>query len=624
MSSSASPTDSRLRVSRRGFLAASGVGAAFAAGSLGAVPFRASRAAAQGTWDQEVDIVVVGSGGAGFAAAITARQLGSEVLVLEKGAYVGGTTLVSGGGMWIPNSTPMRENGIIDDRAQTLKYMARFSWPHLYQPDHETLGLPQYDYDMIAAYYDTAPVAMDFLQAAGAATWASQVIAGMGDGELNVDYMDHFEENIAPQGRTLVTLDADGNQLGGGGLIAGYQAWADANGLPVLINHRVERVILNGAGQVIGVEVSVNDPAMSATPEANITEEGPAVVATPELDATPEPPTAQVLSIRARKGVVFGSGGFARNADMMHKLMPAPYYGGCSAPTNEGDFLRISSSVNAKLGNLSNVWRNEGIFEQAVADTGSYNCAWFFSGDSYLMVNGEGRRFVNEDRNYQDRPMAHHYWDPNQGTWKNLLSYLIYDKRQSDNWPTFPFPAEPATTPYVIMGDTLEDLAAAIQERMDTLTPVTAGMRLNDSFATNMLAEVQTFNGYAAAGSDPDFQRGDFLYDRLWGSAPAVLTEWPSADQPNPSMYPLSAEGPYYAIIMAAAAVDTNGGPVINANAQILTWDDQPVEGLYGAGNCIANPSVNAYWGGGATLGNAHTWGYAAGAHAHASSEKPV
>lgn len=151
MSTTASPIDPRLRVSRRGFLRASGVGAV-AAGTLGAVPFVASRAAAQGSWDQEVDVVVVGSGGAGFAAAITARQLGSDVLILEKGAYVGGTTLVSGGGMWIPNNTPMRELGIADDREQTLRYMARFSWPHLYQPDDPTLGLPQYDYDMISAY----------------------------------------------------------------------------------------------------------------------------------------------------------------------------------------------------------------------------------------------------------------------------------------------------------------------------------------------------------------------------------------------------------------------------------------------------------------------------------------
>ena len=86
------------------------------------------------------------------------------------------------------------------------------------------------------------------------------------------------------------------------------------------------------------------------------------------------------MTVRARKGVIFGSGGFARNEDMMRHFMPYPYYSGCSAPTNEGDLLRISSALGAKLGNLHNVWRNEGVFEQAVADTGAYNCVWFLDG----------------------------------------------------------------------------------------------------------------------------------------------------------------------------------------------------------------------------------------------------
>src|SRR5690606_5347797 len=102
------------------------------------------------------------------------------------------------------------------------------------------------------------------------------------------------------------------------------------------------------------------------------------------------------------------------------------------------------------------------------------------------------------------------------------------------------------------------------------------------------------------------------------------LEEYPSPDQPNVAMYPLSENGPYYACIMTQAAVDTNGGPVINPNAQIVRWDGSAIEGLYGAGNCIANPSVDAYWGGGATLGNAHVWGFTAAKHATESPEKSV
>jgi len=102
------------------------------------------------------------------------------------------------------------------------------------------------------------------------------------------------------------------------------------------------------------------------------------------------------------------------------------------------------------------------------------------------------------------------------------------------------------------------------------------------------------------------------------------LTEYPSADQPNSAMYPLSAEGPYYAYINAQAAADTNGGPVINPDGQIVRWDGTPIAGLYGAGNCIANPSVNACWGGGATIGNGHVWGCNAAMHASASAERAV
>lgn len=616
MTAATHTVDSRLRVSRRGFMKASGAGAAFAAASIGAVPFTQSRAFAQSAWDAEYDVVVVGSGGAGFAAAVTARELGSEVVILEKGAYVGGTTLVSGGGMYIPNSTTLGELGVETSREDTLKYMARYSWPHLYQPDGETLGLPQHDFDMISAYYDHAAEAMDFIAATGAQEWAVQVMNGI-EGLYNVDYQDHFEENLTPAGNTLVTLDADGNQGGGGVLIARYQAWAEEAGVPVHLNHRVERVVLNDAGEVIGVEVSVNDSSApdTATPDAAAT------------DATPV--VGNTLAIRARKGVVFGSGGFARNESLMHHLMPAPYYGGCSAPTNEGDFLRISSSVGAKLGNLHNVYRNQGIFEQAIADTGAYNCLWYLSGDSFLIVNKHGKRFVNEKRNYQDRPMAHFNWDPNQATWDTLLGVLVYDERVSKNWGTgFPFPADPTTAPYVVSGETLEDLAAAVADRFASLSAITKGMQLDEAFAENLVAEVARFNEYAAAGVDPDFHRGEFRYDQEWPAPPSAqtadITEWPSADQPSTAMYPLSETGPYYAFIVAPSAVDTNGGPIINTNAQVLTWNDEPVVGLYGAGNCVASPGVNAYWGGGMTLGNAHVWGYLAAKHAHESAEKSI
>lgn len=604
--------EERLRVSRRGFLKASGVGAATAATGFGVVPF-AKSAAAQGSWDAEHDVVVVGSGGAAFAAAITAKNAGADVAMFEKGAYVGGTTLASGAGVWFPNNALMQADGHQDPKEEALKYMARYSFPALYNPDHETLGLPQHDYDMLNTYYDKSGEVSTLFQDIGATSWVYGGNNGPSRDEIQVDYMDHFEENVAPKYRTVHPLSAEGGQGGGGQMIGDYQTWAEENGVEINLLHKVSQLILNDAGEVIGVEVTVLSADAAGTPEA-----------TPVVDGS-----ETTLAIRARKGVVFGSGGFAKNQDMMHNLMPFPYRGGCSAPTNEGDFVQMATTVGAKLNSMQQVWNNQSVLEQAIANADGYNCTFFLQGDSFLQVNKNGKRFVNEKRNYQDRSMAHLDWDANNAGWTNRFSFYIHDQRQQDNWGGFfPLSREPETTPYVLMADTLEELAAKVEERLAELAPMTGGFALADDFAENLVAEVEKFNGYAAAGVDEDFQRGDFGYDVLvpWGplASTANLDPYPSDDQPNSAMYPLSDEGPYYAFIMTAAAVDTSGGPVINPDGQITRWDGSAIEGLYGAGNAVASPGYNAYWGAGMTLGNAHVWGYQAAMHAVASEEKSV
>jgi 3-oxosteroid 1-dehydrogenase len=89
-----------------------------------------------------------------------------------------------------------------------------------------------------------------------------------------------------------------------------------------------------------------------------------------------------------------------------------------------------------------------------------------------------------------------------------------------------------------------------------------------------------------------------------------------SPSAPNPTMYPLSDAGPYYAALVTGGTLDTKGGPKTSTEAQILDDSGNPVPGLYGVGNCVASASAQAYWAGGATLGPIIAFAYRAAAAA--------
>ena len=543
------------------------------------------------TWDQTADVVVVGSGGAAYSAAITARVQGVTVVMLEKGTLPGGTTMRSGGGFWIPNNRFQKQAGIEDKKEDALRYMARYSFPQLYNPDDARLGLPLNEYELLATYCDTASVMLDFMWDNGA---IKSIMEINWTGKPQVDYMDHLPENKGIRGRVCYSMGQNGKQAYGGELVRQLKSWADAHQIPLMLGHRVTKILRNSRDEVIGVEATTADN--------------------------------RKVNFRANKAVIFCSGGFTHNQDLMLHFQRGPHFGGCAAPTNTGDFVLMAGAVGAELGNMAGAFRAEIVLEQALSDPGGMHNVFYVTGDSVLEVNRFGLRYGDEKRNYNDRTMTHFVWDSLRAEWSNMLTFMIYDQRTATLWGGFPpLPPPGFAAPYVISGDNLEELAQNIRTRLTSLASRIGGFNLDDVFAPNLKQTIARFNLYASTGKDEEFHRGEFNYDREWTTSPPTMPGaiWPPEGTRNYTMYPLSQEGPYHAIILGAGTLDTNGGPLINRRAQVLDTARIPIPGLYGAGNCIASPTANAYWGGGSTLGPALTFGHIAGKNAAVEIDKP-
>jgi hypothetical protein len=187
--------------------------------------------------------------------------------------------------------------------------------------------------------------------------------------------------------------------------------------------------------------------------------------------------------------------------------------------------------------------------------------------------------------------------------------FPVWDQRAADRFAggfLGGFIPEPtADASHVVSGDTLDELAVALDERLVKLGAGARNIRLSADFATSLRGTVERFNGFARSGVDEDFRRGE---------TPIEITfHGPVADDNHSSnglMFPLSDKGPYYATILAPGTLDTKGGPRVNTSGQVLGADEQPVPGLYAVGNASAAPTGQGYISGGMTFGPIITFSY--------------
>ena len=566
--------------SRRGFMKVAGASAA-AAAAFGATTLSA-RAEAQTKFDAEYDIVVVGGGGGGLPSALFSRWLGNRVAIIEKAGSVGGTAAKAAFWYWVPNNEPMRRAGIADPKPDFLRYVARLSRPENYDPSSPRFGLSEWEYEACEAIYDSASPAAELLASKGALPYRHE-------GSVP-DYWAELPEDKAPRGRVLFPKDGLPSMSDGGRVaIRTLSAAARRDGVDIRTGHRVQKVLLNEAGAVIGIEA--------------LTQEG------------------TVFRARARKAVIFATGGFTHDPDLRRNFLHGAVYGGCAAPTNEGDFVRIASPLGVQLRNMNYSWMAPISLDKAVARDGSLSGIFTPVGDSMIYVNRYGRRVVNEKLAYNEVCAAFSQWDGARCEYPNLTLIAIWDQQAqqdcaSEDYGSLIVPPG-GDDRHVIRGNTLHELAAGIRERMARYKSVLGSMTTSDDFETTLQETIRRFNGFARNGKDPDFHRGERIVEKLFNG-----TVSKKAGQKNETMWPISTQGPYYAALIVAGNLDTKGGPKTNSHGQVLDVQDKPIKGLYGVGNCVASPSARAYWAGGGTLGPILAFAYRAANAAHAEAPR--
>jgi 3-oxosteroid 1-dehydrogenase len=439
------------------------------------------------------DVVVVGSGAAALSAATTAARDGASVVVLEAASGIGGTTAKSSGGFWIPRNRVMRERGFEDDRDGCLAHMARLSYPQHYERSAERHGLEQAEWDLIVNYYDNAVGAIEDLEATGdldymimesfrgdnrgLPPWYATEEDGVTYGRLlaptpldesaarQSDHLAVFtsrDGGASASNKSAAAMRSQGATQGDGtDLVRQLLHAAKRYGATVVVEHHVLELVTDEDGAVVGV--------VAETPDGRVT-------------------------VEARQGVVFGSGGMEHDEELRARFLRGPIVGTCGVSSNRGDFIRMAERIGADLANTSEAWWAELPLESCLKSFEQGDLISQIYGDASILVNAEGHRVVNEKLMYNERGKVHFVQDENGG-YPNYLLFMVFDDavvQDTTPWPSrWPVPYPDAIGPEVLTGATFADLGQAIGDRLTQLSEFTGGFLLKSGFAAQLERTVQ-------------------------------------------------------------------------------------------------------------------------------------
>jgi 3-oxosteroid 1-dehydrogenase len=556
--------------------------------------------------DRVVDVLIVGSGGGGMAAALTAAASGLDVLMVEKSSQYGGSTALSGGGIWVPGAPSQRRGGYTPEPEGVVEYLRRI-----------TEGLVSEA--RIRQYVESAPKMLEFLE--GQSNWLEFV--------WKPGYADYYPElpggselgstiNVPPidlrelgddeqQLLQPLALAPRGIWLGPKELRQFYrirQSWAGKGILLKLVARMVrarvfnERMAAIGQSLVARLRLAMREHNIPLWLDSPMTElltdvDGSVTGVVVERDGTKQ-------RIAARAGVILASGGFDHDLAWRKEHLPVVDQDwSFGNPASMGDGIRAGQTVGAATDLLDEAWWFPAIQWPDGRMQFMLNERMM---PAQFIVNGEGKRFINEAAPYMD--FGHAMIDGQKSGVTHIPCWLITDHRSWNRYvigghlPIPKIPGTPVPTGRRVPPAWLESgvvKSATSWDDMATKIGVPAS-QLNET--------ARRFNELARKGHDDDFNRGDSVYDNYYGD-PTL---------PNPNLYPIG-DPPYYAFRIVLGDLGTSGGLLTDEHARVLRSDGTVVPGLYAVGNTSAAVMGRSYAGAGATIGPAMTFGFVAAKH---------
>lgn len=589
------------------------------------------RVAEQGL-PEEVDVAIVGSGGAGLMAALTAAREGARVLVLESRELVGGATGISAGAAWIPaHGFSTRQLGVEDDLDQARRY--------LYGQGRDQV----LDHALVEKFLETGPAVARYVEEHTAFGWIPTIWpdyrsdidgASIGRALFPGPYSPQRLGEAAKYVRPALTTGMAKNPLpfwllGGMGI---ERAWLAG---PALVGALLEAGLRNG------VDVRVEAPAVRLVhDEAGV--HGVVV----RVDG-------EERTVRTTRGVVLASGGFESSDRLAADHLGAPLGTQVSPAGHDGIAVQLGDEIGADLTGMEDAWWMPGVQLPGEEFEGR-PLSRVFLGERALphsiMVNRRGERFGNEALAYDQFGALMREADPETGDLPHATAWLVFDQEYWDRFGIFGVTPGGEVPDYLTRAGTLEELAGAIGVDAE-------GLRRT----------VDRFNIDAEQGVDSQFGRGDTLFDRYFGAYYPRLGRWspdarfpaatarargllarllgpvvdrlagraarkadperlrrvvvgplariirPVLDSPRSSVLGPVQRAPYYALEVKASALGTVGGPRTDADGRALDRVGCVIPGLYAAGNSGGAPTKGFYGGAGGTISLGLVFGHLAG-----------